>query len=289
LFRSLAGPTVAFGLAMLGASQAAAAPALWVIHGAESTVYLFGSVHILKPELKWRTPAMDKALAESQEVVFEIPDIVNPAFSTPLMMSVGLDPSHPLEEKLSKEDFARLATAADRAKVPLQMINQMRPWLAAQLLDADPEGAKGYAAKAGVERVLTADALAASKRVSGLETVEQQWRIMADLPEAAQLDMLRSELDQKQAESGGLDRLVAAWASGDQAGLAKETSKLYERYPALYDRLVAQRNRVFADELKARLAGRGVSFVAIGAGHFVGPDGVLAELAKRGIKAEQIQ
>ncbi len=84
--------------------------------------------------------------------------------------------------------------------------------------------------------------------------------------------------------------MVAAWEAGDLKTLQHMfVDELKAKYPDLYETLDAARNRAFADKLKAKLQGSGVSFVALGAGHFVGPDGIIAELAKRGVKAERIQ
>src|SRR5690349_350803 len=94
LRRTLAG-LVAAALTC-AAAPALAAPAMWVIRDADSTIYLFGSVHVLKPTTPWRTDKVAKAFADSGDVVFEIADVADPAAAQPVIMSLGIDTAHPL-------------------------------------------------------------------------------------------------------------------------------------------------------------------------------------------------
>src|SRR5512138_1635495 len=100
------------------ALPAAAAPALWVIRDADSTIYLFGSVHYLRPGLNWRSPAIDKALADSRDLTLEVPDLDNPALMAPLVQTYGLDPAHPLSSKIHPKDGPRLTAAAQAMGLP---------------------------------------------------------------------------------------------------------------------------------------------------------------------------
>jgi uncharacterized protein YbaP (TraB family) len=282
------------GLAAVALAAAAppalAAPALWVIKDADSTIYLFGSVHVLKPTTPWKTDKVAKALADSADVTFEIDAVADPESAQPLIASLGLDPAHPLQDKLSPADYQRVVAQANAAGLPMQAIGMMRPWLVSQTMALAPLMKAGYDPQSGVELKLAAEAKAAGKPIKGFETVEQQVHFLADMPETEQIELLRSNLDDAEKGAAELDAMIADWEAGDEAALARHfVDEMKTRYPALYETLVVQRNRAFADQLKAKLAGSGVSFVALGAGHFVGPDGLIAELAKRGIKAERIE
>ena len=84
--------------------------------------------------------------------------------------------------------------------------------------------------------------------------------------------------------------MVAAWAAGDVKELEGQfISEMKGDYPELYDLLIVKRNVDWAGQLKIKLAGKGVSFVAVGSGHLVGPDSVQAQLAKLGIQAERVE
>ena len=148
----------------------------------------------------------------------------------------------------------------------------------------------GYDPKSGVEQVLVKDAVAAGKAENALETPEQQIRFFADLPPKTEADFLAQSLKDADEGVGKIDQMVAAWAAGDTKTLESIfVSEMKGDYPALYDLLIVQRNRNWAQQLKTKLAGKGVSFVAVGSGHLVGPDSVQAQLAKLGVTAERVE
>src|SRR5262249_38608868 len=141
----------------------------------------------------------------------------------------------------------------------------------------------GYDPNSGVELILAREARAAEKPIGALETVEQQVRFLADMTEAQQADFLSQSLDDVDGAVTQIAAMVAAGRKGDTAALEKDFVEETRRdYPQIYQTLVVQRNQRWARLLKTKLAGSGVSFVAVGAGHLVGPDSVQAELAKLG-------
>jgi uncharacterized protein YbaP (TraB family) len=269
----------------LGATPAAAEPALWVLKDHDSTIYLFGTVHYLKPDTRWRSPKIDKALAESAELVLEVAGLEDPSRVAPIMRSYGIDTARTLSSKLTPKERGRLAEAARTIGIPPERMEPMRPWLAALTLMTAPALKAGYDPRSGVENVLTADAKLAGKPISGLETAEQQIRFFADMPEATQIALLEATLDDVDDAATQLDRMVDGWARGDDRALEREAIDEMKRdYPALYEIAVTRRNRAWADQLKTKLGGSGVSFVAVGGAHLVGPDSVIVELEKRGLK-----
>lgn len=278
----------ATALALVAASPAAAEPALWALKDADSTVYLFGTVHVLKPGTEWRSPKLAAALARSDELVLEVLGADDPKAVQPLLARYGVDPAGPLSGKLSDADRPRLAAAAKSMGLPDGALEPMRPWLAALTLAVLPMVQAGYDAKSGVETVLTAEATAAGKRLGALETLEQQLRFFADMPQEVEVALLSATLDDVAEGPAQLDRMVAAWAAGDQAALEREFVEETRRdYPQLYEVVVVQRNEDWARQLAKKLEGSGVSFVAVGAGHLVGPDSVQAQLEKHGLTVER--
>lgn len=268
------------------AAPAAAEPALWVIRDKDSTIYLFGTVHFLRPDTVWRSPKVAKALAESRELVLEVSNLDDTKAVAPLLPTYGIDRANPLSGQIGEKDRERLAAAAKALGVPPAQLEPMRPWLAALTLSVAPLIKAGYDPNSGVERKLMADARASGLPITGFETMEQQIRFFADMPPAVQKQFLSSTLDQIDTTTGQLDRMVDAWQDADLKGLEREFLQAdMVTYRPLYETLVANRNRAWADLLKAKLAGSGVSFVAVGAGHLVGPDSVQVELKKRGINA----
>lgn len=275
-------------IALAAAAPAAAEPALWVLNDEDSTIYLFGTVHVLRPGAQWRSAKIDRALGESSELVLEVVGMDDPQALAPLLKAYGVDPGASLSAKLDDDDRRKLAAAAQTVGLPPAALEPMRPWLAALTLTMAPIVKAGYDPQSGVELVLTAEAKKAGRQITALETAEQQIRFFADMPEETQKAFLSATLDDVEDGAAQLDRMVEAWRSGDLAALeAAFVEETRRDYPSLYQVAVIQRNRAWADQLKAKLAGSGVSFVAVGAGHLVGPDSLQAELAKRGLKVER--
>ncbi len=275
-------------LAISFAGSAFAEPALWAIRDKDSTIYLFGTIHVLKPTTQWRSAKIDKALADSGDLTLEIVGADDPAVMQPLVIKYGLDPAHPLSGKIPADQFKHASELAKVGGVPPQVLDMMRPWMAAVSLSMVPVIKAGYDPKSGVEQVLTK--AAAGKPEKAFETPEQQIRFFADLPPKTENEFLTQTLGDADEGVGKIDQMVAAWAAGDTKTLEEIfISEMKGDYPALYDLLIVKRNENWAQQLKTKLAGSGVSFVAVGSGHLVGPDSVQVQLAKLGIKAERIE
>ena len=285
---ALVAPAV-MALAM-GASPVLAEPSLWVIKDKDSTIYLFGTVHVLRPETQWRTPKIAKAFEAADDVVMEIEQPEKPADTQALMLKYGIDRTTPLSAKLKPETYAKLQAAGQGMGFPPQALDVMRPWLAALTVSLTPLLKAGYDPESGVEKLLNAQAKAAGKPVSAFETMEQQVRFFADMTPAQETQLLESTLDEVDDGPAKIDALVNAWASGDQAELKRQmVDEMQGEYPELYKLLLVDRNADWAQQLKTKLAGSGVSFVAVGAGHLTGPDSVQAQLAKLGVKTEVVK
>ena len=141
----------------LFAGPAAAHPGLWVVKDADTTIYLFGTVHLLPQDTDWHFPALDRALADSQTLYVEIVDD-DQANMTALVLRYGMDMAHPLTGLLTSFDRSRLERAARLANVPggVASLNMMRPWLAALTLTVAPLTQAGLDPAQGVDRQLRA-------------------------------------------------------------------------------------------------------------------------------------
>jgi uncharacterized protein YbaP (TraB family) len=206
-----------------------------------------------------------------------------------LVLKYGVDQANPLSKKLPPEDFKRIQVLAQGAGVPAQALEIMRPWLASISLAMLPIMKAGYDPRSGVEQVVQAQMKAEGKPATSLETAEQQIRFFADMPAKVEVDMLKSTLDDAEEGPGKIDKMVTAWAAGDTKELETEfVTEMKADYADVYEVLLTDRNIAWSKQLKTKLDGKGVSFVAVGAGHLVGPDSVQVQLAKLGIKAERV-
>lgn len=277
------------GCATLPAAPRTPEPAVWVVKDQDSTIYLVGTVHLLKPGTVWRTPKIEKAIADSDELWLEIVEVDDPAAMVPMIQKHGLDPAKPLSAKLTPEQNAKLKAMADRYGLPAAGLEPLKPWLAALTFSVAPLQAAGYDPDAGVDKLIKAQAVKEGDRVKGLETVEQQIGFFAGMSEAEQVEFLDQTLDDAGEGSAVLDRLAEAWAEGDVDAIADAmNAEMKTEAPEIYDRLLTQRNVRWAGQIQDLLKGSGAQLVAVGAGHLAGPDSVQAQLKKRGVKAVRL-
>ena len=263
-------------------------PALWVISDADSTIYLFGTVHVMKPETRWRTPKIEQALAASDELVLEITEVYEPAAMAPLVQRYGLDMTQPLSSKITPEERTKLEAAAKVMGLPYAAFEPMRPWLVSLQLTIGALTRSGYDPSQGVDRMLKASARQAGKLITAFETAEQQLRFFADLPPEVELALLRQSLAEFETGAAEFDPLADGWATGDLRVLERYLVDEWKaEAPGLYKILIVDRNADWARQIEEKLKGSGTSFVAVGSGHLVGPDSVQALLRKRGIVARR--
>ena len=265
-------------------------PALWVVKDADSTLYLFGSVHVLRPTTGWASPRVEAAFDSASDIWFEISNPDDQAAIMPLIQQHGLSPETPLSSRLTPEENAELDAAAQAMGASAAQLQPMKPWLAALSLSVAPLIKAGYDPKSGVELVLKARAEAAGKPIHGFETIDKQIGILAGLPDDVQLVFLRETLKDYENAATKLDEMVEAWARGDVAKLDRVTIKeMKDASPALYQAVLVDRNTDWANKIQTLLEGSGTAFIAVGAAHLTGDDSVQAILQKRGVTVEAAQ
>lgn len=262
-------------------------PALWVVRDADSTLYLFGSVHVLRPTTGWSSPRVEAAFDSASDIWFEISNPDDQAAIMPLIQQRGLSPETPLSSRLTPQENAELDAAAQAMGASAAQLQPMKPWLAALSLSVAPLIKAGYDPKSGVELVLKARAEAAGKPIHGFETIDKQIGILAGLPDDVQLAFLRETLKDYENAATKLDEMVEAWARGDVATLDRVTvTEMKEASPALYQAVLVDRNTDWANQIQTLLEGSGTAFIAVGAAHLTGDDSVQAILQKRGVTVE---
>jgi uncharacterized protein YbaP (TraB family) len=272
----------AVALSLLLATSVQAKPLLWSVKQGNTTIYLFGTVHLLPSDTDWVSGKLDDALNRSGRLSIELVDD-DPVTMQALVMKYGLDPAHPLSQKLPAADRQKLKQAAIDAKLPMgeQSLEPMRPWLASLVLTVTPLVQAGLDPNQGVDKQLKARMIKAGKPVDGLETADQQLRILAGMSEPLQLDMLRETFQEIEDGPKKLRQLIDAWKNGDTRTIARlESTDLQQTSPELYKQLIVDRNKAWAQTIAKRLrnpAG-GTSIIAVGAGHLAGPDSLQKQL-----------
>jgi uncharacterized protein YbaP (TraB family) len=282
------------------AVPALADPALWVVKSDTSTVYLFGTVHAVNPSQAWRTPAIDRAFHEASELWLEVPLQVTPTGSaqpfapeeqqriTQLMATQGMiTDGPPLTSRLTPAEVAELTAYTP---VPKEVLDRMRPWMAATAVTAGFMQKLGLSPASGADISLDQQAVTEGKPVHGFETTEQQIHFFADLTPDEELGYLRQGLADVEEGKTLLEAMERDWLAGDDQALTRlAVGRLREKSPLFYRRFDVDRNKLWGSQIEAMLKTPGVRFVAVGVVHLLGPDGVPELLRKDDWRVERVQ
>ncbi|MES1201615.1 MAG: TraB/GumN family protein [Pseudomonadota bacterium] len=277
---------------LLSACSAAAetGPALWHIHDADSDIWLFGSVHVLPPQLQWRTERISAAFAQADELMLET-DAASPegqAVFVTLTRQLGLLPAgETLSKKLDPQVLTRWEAATRQVHMTPAQLDGARPWLASIQISMLYAMAHGQDPNSGVDNVFYREAVQQGKRVAYFETPEQQIRFLSDLPPEDEMKLFVATIDDIEHDDDSTDEAQDAWVHGDVRRLARVVdTDLRSSGPVVYRTLITNRNAHWVEEIIRRLHGAGHTFIVVGAGHLAGDGSVIALLRARGIHVD---
>ena len=257
--------------ALAAASPASAAPAtpvdqpaMFVVHDADTTVYIFGTFHALDGRSQWLGDRVRNAFEQSDELVLET-----------------LVPERPLPGQFKP------------APLTAPSVTPSASFLATTRLAINAGKAQGMQAANGADMVLRHIAEAEGKPVEGLETLQSQIDMFNHIPASgAATPQPRSGQPVANSSMDGLSKAMgdmqSAWKRGDQTVFVRMLDQLKTASPDTYRMMFTERNARWADWIRARMQSPGTVFVAVGAGHLAGPDSLLVRLAERGIPSQRV-
>ena len=271
--------------------QTAAHPALWEVTDQDTTIYLFGTIHLLPDNYTWRTPAIDKAIASSNTLYVET--IVDPNNPKPLVAALqslayskGLPP---LADRIDPAKRPLLDAAIAKSGIPRSYFDKMETWAAAFTLLGVQYREIGLGGENGPEQTLRDAFGAAGKPVGQLETNAEQLGFFDLLPEAAQRSLLEGAIENPKTATADFSQMLGGWAKGDVDAIAKTFNHDLADTPALREVLLDRRNANWSRWIEQRMAKPGVVFLAVGAGHLAGSDSVQSLLQRDGYRVRRIQ
>jgi uncharacterized protein YbaP (TraB family) len=264
-------------------------PALWTVHGPQGTAYLFGSIHILPPNMEWRTPKVEGAMKAADTFVFEIPmdDSTKTDIATFVRAHAFLPKGTTLPSLLDAKADKDYRDALAASGVSAATLVDKRPWFAALVIEVGYMGKRNLSSTAGVDRQVYADAQARGvKNFQALETPEEQFRLL--MPDDRDLEIKEFDESLKEVlkDKGELGNLIDAWADGDETRLGKLMNEGLKSDPRMEKALFEDRNARWVNQISAMLNEDHTYFITVGAGHLAGPKGVPALLRKRGFKVD---
>ena len=271
-------------------STVTAKPGMWTVKDDDTTIYLFGTVHVLKPGLSWFDGAVKQAFDKSDELVLEMVLPEDQAQVASVTLPLAMDKSgKTLADKLDPDALKAYQAAITGLGVPANAFDAFKPWFAAVTLSVLPLTKHGYDPNQGAEKQLTAAAKTVAKPISGFETLEEQLGFFDTIPEAGQIAYLNSVVKDIDKMGPMLDKMVVQWGKGDTDNLAATMNEGMAATPELMKTLLWDRNARWADQIKVRMDKPGTVFVAVGAGHLAGTQSLQDYLKERGLKVQRVQ
>lgn len=271
-------------------------PALFKFHNGNSTVYLYGSSHFIIDGVKWRTNEFNRAIGYSDRIWLESTtrEMINPTLLIDQIMTMKNKDGKRVEDLLSREEMARLTKVAQSVNFDLDEYGDLHPWVISDLLEGasyhtdikkDPK--KELTLNNGVEDLI--EAMGMGKPILPVENTRRHVLLFSELSPEDEKAMLMDTVTQiEQSQDEVITKFTKAWSTGDLDLMYKLDDNMRKETPGLYRILMTERNQIMFDKINKMLQGSGTEFVAVGAAHLAGPDGLVKKLEQAGYRAERI-
>lgn len=263
---------------------------LWKVAGAQNSVYLLGSIHLLRAKDYPLPTILDTAYDDAEVLVMEIDmDDLNPLAAQAAFTTYGIiQDEQTLQDLMGDELYERALSAADAIDIPLDMLSKTEPWYAAMTVEIMMLSRIGFNPALGIEMYMMSKASSDNKPIEGFETVEQQVQFLDGMSLDAQREMLLSTLDESAKMGEMMDELIDAWRHGDVSFLESGMLVELEKHEELNKALVTDRNARWVTRIDELLNNADDYLIIVGALHLVGPDSVPTQLQNIGYDVRQL-
>lgn len=262
---------------------------LWTVKGNHNTVYLLGSVHVLRAADSDLPPEALRAYATAKALVMETN--LNEVSANNLLGSIldleTLPPGQTLAGALGPDIYNKFTAHAKPLGLDPEFISHFQPWFAAKMLDQLELAKLDFDPAAGVDQQFAKRAQTDHKNIIGLETIEEQIEIFAHLSLEQQRHYMLYSLAKVDNTARGLDEMVSAWRRGDTKVLEQLLGEASKEFPDLYSKLTTDRNRKWLPKITRLLNDDHDYLVVVGALHLVGKDSIVELLRMQGYEVVQ--
>ena len=264
---------------------------LWRVQSKGNTVYVLGSIHLLKKDVYPLSRTIEDAFAKSDVLAVEadVSDISRLDLQK-LMESAFYPAGDTLEKHVSGKTFNLIKDETARAGLPMELVYNQKPWFLALTLESVELMKSGYDPNYGIDKHFLSKA-EGRKRISELESLDYQISLLAGLNDEEQELFLLYSLKELRILVQEVDKIVGAWKSGAVDKMeSTATRSLAEdkRFYTIYDKLIYKRNRNMAQKIEGYLKTNSTYYVIVGAAHLLGDKGIIQLLKDRGYSVEQL-
>ena len=276
------------------AGEAATKHFLWKVTGPKGVVYLLGTIHAGKADFYPLPPIIEDSFKESDTLIEEI-DISEPGEAARVQQGLIETGSYPnsdtITNHLSEVTRSHLAAYMKNGGLPEPAVAHMRPWLVSMLVELLEMKRMGFDPSYGLDRHFLEEAQQSHKPIGALEDAESQIKLLSSLSSELQDRLLLSSLVDMEKWADSFDLLLRAWQSGDAAAMQEVITSDAREYPQLkplMTKLLDDRNTAMTVKIEQFLQTPESYFVAVGAGHLVGDQGILSQLRRKNFTVEQL-
>src|SRR4051794_12451982 len=262
----------------------------WKATGKGGTIYLMGSIHVMSESFYPLNASLEGAFKDSDLLVEEVDlaEMLDPMAQMAILTRGMLPSSQSLDKVLTPATLALVQKALGDLGTAGGPLMRFKPWMLAITLQGMELMKAGFDPALGLDQHFFDKAREQGKAVQGLETVEYQISRFDEMTLEQQDRMLAETLKELATETATVGKLGEAWKSGDVGTMERIALADVKSDPAMYQRLLVERNRNWMPKLEALFARRGRALVVVGAAHLIGPDGLIAMLKAKGYTVEQL-
>lgn len=268
---------------------------LWRVSSGENSVYLLGSLHLLKRENYPLNESIENAFDHSQTLVLEVDmESMTDPRTQEMMLSRGMLPQEDsFDKRISKETYELAREKTQELGLDISAFKQFKPWFFAMTLTAVKLKALGFNPQDGLDMYLFSRAKKSGKQILGLETFKQQLEMLDTLSTVNQDRLVCQTLEDLGVLEQKMDTIVRAWSTGDIKVLESIMLRSFKEYPVLLEKLIIERNKNWVKKIESFLKHKDLKhkdnyMLVVGAAHLAGEQGIVVLLKKKGYSVEQL-
>ena len=270
-------------------AQEASRSCLWEVSSEKATLFLLGTVHLLKPGTHTVSPAAEAAFQQARTILLEVDlDEAESPATGQLFSRKALLHGETLEDKVSSETLALAVEKTEAMGLPFDRLRSLKPWFLSLTLSLIKLQTLGFDPKHGIDRYFFDKGKQAGKEMRALETIEYQLDRFDGMSDRMQEEMLLQTLEELDHLEEEMEQMVEAWSRGEVEVLEELTQESFKDFPGLYQRLITERNKNWLLEIEPILNRPGTTLVVVGALHLVGSESVVELLQEQGYTVKQL-
>jgi len=263
---------------------------VWRVSDGNNSVYLGGTVHLLRPGDYPLPEEYEQAYQGSSELYFEtdISSMSDLSVQAQMLQQLTYSDGRTLKTVLSEDAYTTLEDYTATIGMPLMMLEQFKPGMIISTLQVLEFQRIGFTPQ-GVDAFFNTRALGDAKDIGALETIEEQIGFLAAMGEGNESEFILLSLEDLENINASMEEMITAWRNGDERALQKLfVDDMQQRAPGLFDSLISQRNLRWMPQIEAMFEDPDTEFVLVGAAHLIGGEGLVQLLQSKGYEVSQL-